>query len=60
MPLAWYVGIVILIFSSIALHLVPVPEEPSAIGQWGPWVAVIFVLVAILIIHYLEAPPSRI
>ena len=56
MPFAWCAGIVILILSEIALHLVPVSEGPSAIGQWGPWVAVLFVLVAVLVNHYLEAP----
>jgi len=56
MPLAWCVGTVTLIYSEIAIHLVPVSKAPRAIGQWGPWVSVLFVLIAVLINHYLEAP----
>lgn len=59
MPIAWCVGIVTLVLSEIVLHLVPVSEGLSAVGQWGPWVAVIFVLVAVLINHYFEAPTEE-
>lgn len=56
MPIAWCFGIVTLTISEILLNLVPVSEKPFAVGQWGTWVSLIFVLVAVLINHYLEAP----
>lgn len=55
MPLAWCAGIITLVFSEFALYFVPLSEKTCAIGQWGPWVTVIFVLVGVLINHYLEA-----
>ncbi|KAL3448252.1 hypothetical protein BJX65DRAFT_275359 [Aspergillus insuetus] len=48
-------SIVVLILNEVFIHVgvgVPVAEETYAIGQWGPWVAVIMALAGSAIVEY--------